>query len=354
MSSISHASYRQILFLCLFVLSGQGLRAQNFEFSQFFASRLYLNPTFAAAEEHLSISGVHRSQWTSISEAYTSTQVSLIHPLTSRTKKMENWGGIGLSLVNDNAANGLVKNTGANASFAYNLPLKSKNEKYVSFGMMLGFIQKQANIGAGWGNQYRPGSGLDPSLATGEEDLMATRIMPDVGVGVSYNAQFGKKKRRRKNLSLGLSGYQLNSPNESLVEGQTQNLPPVIKTFGRIDIPSHLGIYISPNYIVVYQAGLIQINPGVSAKFPASFDSKSKLANVDIIAGIWHRLEDSFIFATGLNTDKFTFAFSYDLNTSSLNNYTNGRGAVEISFAYRYIKKVKMEVERKRFDTPRM
>lgn len=348
-------TYRAFLTISLFVCCPALTYGQNFEFSQFFASRLYLNPAFAGAESHTSFSGVHRSQWTSIDEAYISTQASVIHPFYRKDKNAENWGGGGISLVRDAAANGNLINTGFNGSFAYNLAMKSKKtDQHVTFGMMLGILQKEARLGAGWGDQYRVGVGLDPSAVTGESGLSESKLMPDIGIGASYNIQFGNK-RRRKNLQIGLSGFHLNSPNESLVPGRSSPLPPVIKSYGRLDVPSRSGVYYSPNFIIVQQAGLLQVNPGMSFAIPLPHLGKGKTPDKkSLILGVWHRLNDSFIWAAGINSEKYTLAFSFDLNSSSLRNYTNGRGAVELSFAYRYIKKKKVDIERKRFDTPRM
>lgn len=334
--------------------------SQNFEFSQFFASRLYLNPTFAAAEPHTSFSGVHRTQWTALGDPFVSTQFSVIHPLFSKTQKEENWGGVGVSLVRDAAANGELVNTGVNANMGYILNIKSKMPQHFIFGMQLGMVQKTASFEVGWGNQYRIGVGLDPNQPSGESDFVENKIVPDVGVGGTWSGQFGKKARV-KHLQLGLAGFHLNRPNQSFINGERLPLPPVFKFHGRLDVPSHRGITVSPNFIAIKQAGLVQVNAGLSflvtqPKHSSGHHHSSKgfWHKTDFICGAWYRLGDAYIFAAGLNNEHVTAILSFDLNNSSLQKYTNGRGATEISIAYRYIKKTKVQVERKRFDTPRM
>ncbi len=348
------------IFLAALISLGSQAFGQNFEFSQFFASRLYLNPTFAAAEPHTSFSGVHRTQWTALGDPFVSTQFSVIHPLFSKAKKEENWGGVGFSLVRDAAADGELINTGFNGNFGYILNLKSKLPQHFTFGMQLGAVQKTSSFAAGWGNQYRIGVGLDPNQPSGESDFLENKLVADVGIGGSWNAQFGKKARI-KHLQLGIAGFHLNRPNQSFLEGNKLPLPPVYKLHGRLDVPSHRGVVFSPNFIIIQQAGLVQINTGVSFLISQNkhtgghhHQAKGIWAKTDFICGAWYRFSDAFIFAAGINTEHVTAILSFDLNNSSLQKYTNGRGATEISIAYRYIKKNKVQVERKRFDTPRM
>jgi hypothetical protein len=51
----------------------------------------------------------------------------------------------------------------------------------------------------------------------------------------------------------------------------------------------------------------------------------------DLLGGINYRWKDALVIQLGGKYDQHTFAFSYDINISGLNDYTNGRGAFEFS-----------------------
>jgi hypothetical protein len=50
--------------------------------------------------------------------------------------------------------------------------------------------------------------------------------------------------------------------------------------------------------------------------------------------GAWYRWDDALIFVTRFDIDNFSFAFSYDVNTSSLARVSDGMGGPELSFSY--------------------
>jgi len=41
-----------------------------------------------------------------------------------------------------------------------------------------------------------------------------------------------------------------------------------------------------------------------------------------------YRAKDAFILQAGMKYEQHVFMMSYDINTSALNDYTNGRGAL--------------------------
>jgi hypothetical protein len=84
--------------------------------------------------------------------------------------------------------------------------------------------------------------------------------------------------------------------------------------------------------------------------YKAVNDRQSKKTPYFFTLGSWYRVKDAFIVSTGVNTKKYSVGISYDMNTSSLRYYTRGRGALEISMAYKIIK----GSEIKRFSTPLM
>ena len=64
-----------------------------------------------------------------------------------------------------------------------------------------------------------------------------------------------------------------------------------------------------------------------------------KTSDIHLIGGLIYRNDDAFVITIGAKKNSFTGRIGYDINTSSLNSSTSGRGAVEISLTY--IKKKK-------------
>ena len=51
----------------------------------------------------------------------------------------------------------------------------------------------------------------------------------------------------------------------------------------------------------------------------------------DILGGLNYRWKDALVLQVGMQYEQHIIKFSYDINTSYLNDYTNGRGAFEFS-----------------------
>ena len=91
-------------------------KGQDASFSQYYSSELYLNPALASEELDLTFSSNYRTQWSSIVDAYQTSQMSLIYPFYSKDIEEKHLGGGGLSVFTDNAGNGALKSFGMNLS----------------------------------------------------------------------------------------------------------------------------------------------------------------------------------------------------------------------------------------------
>ena len=62
------------------------------------------------------------------------------------------------------------------------------------------------------------------------------------------------------------------------------------------------------------------------------FIKTKKLTTIN--SGLFYRFKDAIVFQAGVRQDNFGVLFSYDFNTSSLNNASNYQGGTEFSFVY--------------------
>src|SRR6478736_4445164 len=117
----------KVLVLCL-VITSPGWSQQNVQFTQYMFNGLVINPAYAGADEALSLTFVHRSQWTGMDNA-PATQTLAAHTAI-KEKKI----GVGLILINDRI--GVHKNFSALNSYAYHI--RVGKQSYLSMGLQAG------------------------------------------------------------------------------------------------------------------------------------------------------------------------------------------------------------------------
>ena len=325
--------------------------SQDAQFSQYYSSALYLNPALAGSEPDITFSSNYRQQWRSIVQPYTTNQVSLILPYHVAKIKDSHKGGAGFSFYNDRAGDGNMKSLGVNFTGAYNLALSSNGLNYLSLGLQGGFMQKSIDYTSlEWGSQYSA-TGFDANNPVNEGNVLTTRLYPDVNAGVIYYYNAAKNYHYTDySIYAGAAVYHINQPNESFLKNKASKLPMLMKFHTGFEYNLSKKSNISPNAIVFYQNLKNQINVGFYYTYALKQTNFGVVNSTNLILGAWYRFQDSFIASIGLNNSFYTIGFSYDLNSSSLRNYTNGRGAYELSLTLRRITKNRI----KRFSTPRI
>lgn len=328
------------------------VQAQDAQFSQYYSSALYLNPALAGAEPDITFSSNYRQQWRSIVQPYTTNQVSLIVPYHVHKIKDSHKGGFGFSFYNDRAGDGNLKTLGVSLTGAYNIALSKNGLHYLSLGLQGGFMQKSIDYtNLEWGSQYNSYVGFDPNANINEANIVTNRLYPDLNSGVIYYYN-AARNYHYTDLSVyaGASAYHINQPNESFLRNTTSKLPMLLKFHTGLEYNVSRKVNISPNAVFFYQNLRSQINAGLYMTYSLKQTNQGIVNSTNLIIGGWYRLDDSFIGSIGLSGSFYTVGFSYDLNSSSLRNYTNGRGAYEFSLTLRRITKNRV----KRFSTPRI
>lgn len=109
----------------LLVLTSSFAKAQDqTNFTQFFLNPYLLNPSYAGIDGQSALSLIYRKQWITIDGAPTIANFSLQSPISPRAS-------FGLSITND--VKGLLNNSSALITFAYNVPLSEK--AFMRFGI---------------------------------------------------------------------------------------------------------------------------------------------------------------------------------------------------------------------------
>ncbi len=329
-----------------------GCHSQEAQFSQFYVSSLYLNPALAGQEGQMTFISNYRTQWRSIINPFVSNQLSFIYPLKTKEMFHNHKGGLGASVFSDRAGDGSLRTNGFNVTAAYNLELAESSYHFFAFGLHLGFMQKSIDFtNLQWGVQYNPYLGFDANIAPNENNVITTKLYPDVAAGMMWYYN-GSKDYSESNLSafMGVSGYHLNQPNESLIKNQPSKLPILLRVHGGLEYKIGERMFVGPNFLYANQKQASQINAGLYLAFKMIDKQDGMFANGKFSLGGWYRLGDAYIASAGFLTNYYQLGFSYDINSSNLRYATGGRGAYEISLVLRKIKDQKL----KRFSTPRI
>lgn len=330
--------------------------AQDPNFSQFYAAPLYLNPALAGAERDVTLGTVFRSQWRSAGFPQQIGQLAGVIPLNSRKQSLMPVGGIGFALYNDVAGEGNnFRATGVQTGAAYNLRLNADYSQMLSFGLQVGLVQKTIDFSdLRWGSQYEPAApyfgfnpGKDVANAIQTNGLRDKVLYPVVHSGVvwHFNPRSGASSRPLGGF-VGFSVSNMNQPDESLIKDARSRLPFLLRGQAGLEYEITPSFRVMPNLLWMRQNGNNQINVGTYLAYQLSDEILKTPAQV--MVGGWYRVQDSFVLATAVTNFKYTLGFSYDINTSSLRYATRGRGAWEVSLAYRMLK----NKSARRFATP--
>ncbi len=297
-------------------------RAQDPEFTQFYANPLYLNPAFAGTARCPRVVMNYRNQWPALSGTFVTTSASYDQHVQSL------YGGLGLLVTNDRAGKGTLNTTTISGIYSYQLALSR------TFSIKAGFQATYFQKSLDW-NKLTFGDMIDPRKGF----IYNTNDTPRGGTvsNVDFSAGF---LGFSENYFFGGAVHHLTEPNESLLatpEGSP--LPMKITGHAGAVIPltndkySENDAKISPNILFQQQDNFQQLNMGI-------YISKGP-----IVGGLWYRNKDSFIALVGFQTDVIKFGYSYDVTVSKLTNATAGSHEVSLTLQF------DCKPKRKRFRT---
>ena len=106
-----------IIWILIFGMSFTPSKAQDLHFSQFYASPLYLSPSFAGATDGGRLVMNYRNQWPGIEKAFSTYAVSFDNYFPTFNS------GLGIQLIQDKAGSAGLSTTHAALQYSYNIQL---------------------------------------------------------------------------------------------------------------------------------------------------------------------------------------------------------------------------------------
>ena len=325
---------RIILYIWMF-LGVLLLRAQETQFSQFFASSAFLNPGFVGLQGSASLAVNYKSGFGNETNALKQlTQATFIQPIQKVTSFATKSAGVGLTFMQERRGyEGLYQTTNVLLYCSYVLGLDYEGKRFLSFGMQGGVIQNKLNFSdLKFGSQYNPYFGYDDTLPS-EVLNRDSRIVPTFNAGVVLHTSDHHNPLLSQNSFLfGLSIHNINRPDNSFI-GEARK-PMQVKAVATARRKISSNIFIHPSgYILAYQ-GSYQLNGGLylSRYLDAQLSTLVQL-------GAWYRYNDSFILLMGVKHKQFKTGVSVDFNSTLLSDNEvlatqMSRSTFEVSFTY--------------------
>jgi type IX secretion system PorP/SprF family membrane protein len=305
-----------IVVLC-FVNDG---KTQDAQISQYDASPVMFNPanTGMLKFTDLRISALYRSQWSSIATSFNTFAASFDMAANDRF-------GVGGVFVNTDEAN-VITTSNFLFSGAYQVSDPNQTKYILSAGVQVGVLYKRVNPNGLIFDSQFDGYNFDGSLPSGEAFTRTTRFMLDANIGISYKST---DRRKKINPNADLAVFHVTAPDESFIGEEKSKLP--LRWMGSVGARIEINRQLMLDPSVIYQRQREAQQFLINAIANYSFQSTP----YQVIGGLGYRTNDAVIIHAGIRHNANIFRISYDVNTSSLSDYSKNRGALEFTVIYR-------------------
>jgi len=318
---------KSILFLVFCAMSlATSVFGQDLHFSQFMNSPLVTNPanTGFIPDGDYRLGVNYRNQWSSVMTVPYKTMSAFGDVQLMKNYDYTGWLGVGGLILRDVAGSGNLTSTKVYGSVAYHQMINAGS--LLSLGFNVGLVNKQINVSNLKFPDQFDGHFFDSHLPTSVV-LDANNINYfDMQVGMNY-AYFPTNKVY---VNAGFSAMHVNRPKESFFDAAAQGvdnrIPVRFTGFLNGSFMVNDQVIVNPNVYFSLQAKSYEIVGGANAHYNLSGDGEKVL-----IGGLYYRYKDAIVPMIGLGYKDYNFTFTYDVTTSSLKNYNNGRGAFEFS-----------------------
>jgi type IX secretion system PorP/SprF family membrane protein len=303
------------------LLLGVGVaRAQDPQFSQYYANPIYTNPAFAGGSYVGRMSLNYRSQWPSITGSYRTFSASYDEHFNSLS------GGIGFIVTNDEAGVGTLRSI--SASFIYSYQIILSKSLTMRAGIQAGFCQKTIDFSKlTFLDQIVARQGIIVPV-TGETPKNGPVFYPNFAAGgVIYSKKFYAGFAIH-NLNQPSQGFYKSTASDSKIDMRyTAHGGLVIPVKENRDPKKTTNLY--PNILYMQQGFASQINLGVYYnQGPVVFGGYFRQSKAT---------SDAFIFLLGIRTQKVKVGFSYDAVVSKVR--LGAKQSYEVSLTFEFKKK---------------
>jgi type IX secretion system PorP/SprF family membrane protein len=307
--------------------SVQGQDLSNPTFSQFHYTPFLTNPGMIASSSDVQLMFNYRRKQVEAGQSFDTPMVSFLYPLTSKATG-KHWGGVGLTVISDNAA-GFLKTNGVMAGYAHRFSLGSGNS-YLNLGLQAGYFQKRVDLGGQTTSSQFNGFGFDPTSGSGEMIDGATKSYATLGGGIFWGMD---DEMGRQKAFLGVSYLNFTEPDIAFVDGMGANLPASFIATGGVKILQTDRFSIMPNARFISTAGNSQVNAGSWFNYHFLGAGEGFMREGTLGLGAWYNTNDALVMSLEFNQPSYLIAASYDIPTSSDISNIQRNGVFELTVA---------------------
>lgn len=322
-----------LLFIALYCAC-LSLRAQDVQYSQFYANPLYLNPAMAGASEMTRIGVNYRNQWPSLDQSFTSYSAHLDHYIFSVNS------GVGLIFNRSEQSMDNLSITEIGAAYSYRARLGFRS--FVRVGGQVSYVDRDAYFGnLVFGSQIDDQTGAVGDFSGESLGADFNHQFVDYSFGMLFN---------NENAWFGVSAHHVTQPNMSFVDGQISELPVKLSAHGgyKIDLTDGSATN-SRNKRTETRDLTLAFNYKNQGAF-SQLDLGAQMNLQPLVLGIWYRgipvskapeaNHESVIALVGISLGGgLDVGYSHDFTISSLRNANTG-GANEISIRYSFLARI--------------
>ncbi len=310
--------------MSLLLVNCKYLTGQDFQFSQFYANKLYLAPSFAGATQQNRFISVYRDQWPGLPKAYVTYSASFDHSISNYNS------GLGIIFLDDEA--GSVDLSTIEVGLLYSYDFKLNEYYHLRPGIGFDFLQKSID----YSKAVSLAQIYDNTTGT---TFQAPGKSSDLGFDASTSAILYST-----NMWTGITVDHLLHPNLSLW-GENDRSPLKWSLYGGYTI-LRTGRLLKPVDETVSIAGLFT-NEGNNRQL----DIGLYWAQSPLTFGLWYRglppfnseYGDAIIFLVGIKLMHFSCGYSYDFTISNLLTHSAGAHEVTLTYEFYVLKKKKLE-----------
>lgn len=311
----------------LFILIGLSLysplRGQDFQFSQFYAAPLYLNPAMTGATELSRAGANYRKQWPGLSNDFTAYSAYFDH------YSIDMNSGFGISANSFQESNQNINTSEVSLFYSYKLEVST--DFSIRFGGQSAVVRRSAR--------------LDRLVFGDQIDLFSQTINPDTQDNIPdfspytyLDLSFGTLMSG-ESFFIGLSAHHINQPNLSFFPGNGESLLPVKWSLhGGYSFPLGTNDWWGTDYD---NQLTLQANYKTQGAYQ-QLDLGMQMLYGSFIGGLGYRgfpsqpevsNQESIIFLLGVKLDTgLVIGYSYDFMLSPIGQ--QAKGAHEVSIRY--------------------
>ncbi len=332
------------IILILIVISGP-LRSQDPIFSISDFEELYLNPaySFNAITEDTRVSAnlKFRDQWNAVNvgDVYNTSRV--LADFNIYKSYVDGFNG-GIMFLSDRSNTQNLKTTSIYFQGSYTRKISggrgNDDSQFITLGSSFAFSQTNMDLQNLWfSRQYDINRfEIDQSLESGEEGRQNSIGYRDLNIGARWMMMYDDNKY----IKIGLSVSHINGAEiEGLNSSYNMTSRYVLHAESSLELSERL--YHKPSILFISQNPFWQIVPA----YRLSIDITNLENPFALVIGPAARIlnstngvmMDAILLEVGLESQTWNFKFNFDINTSSLQTFTNGNGAIELSLGYKIV-----------------